>query len=132
MDAALARFFLPGLSLTLTLLFGFWLSSAGKPYPGALFNVHKLLALGAVVLFSYQFSSLLPDNPSLALTAAFFVLAALCVLALFLSGALLSLEKLNYTLMFNIHRIAPFILVISIFLLLSWLAQGSFLFHFNR
>jgi len=45
-----SKFTLPGILFILTLAFGFWLSSAGKPYNGFLFNFHKLIALSGVVI----------------------------------------------------------------------------------
>ena len=38
----LSKFTAPGVVFILTLIFGFWLSSTGKPYNGVLFNIHKL------------------------------------------------------------------------------------------
>ncbi len=108
----LAKFTLPAVLLALILVFGFWLSYAGKPYHGILFNLHKLLALGAVVLAGIQFSKTLhaPDGLLVALLAV----SALCVIALFVSGALMSAGKLDYVLMLSIHRVAPVVLGIAL------------------
>ena len=46
----LSQIFLPILLLVLTLVSGFRLSHAGRPYNGIFFNSHKLLAFGAVVI----------------------------------------------------------------------------------
>jgi hypothetical protein len=40
-----------GLFSLFLFLSGFWLSRSGKPYNGIIFNIHKLIALTAVVLF---------------------------------------------------------------------------------
>jgi hypothetical protein len=117
------RFITPGILFVLTLAFGFWLSHAGKPYNGLLFNVHKLIALGAVVLVIIQ----LTKTPNLlipvSLVAVGLGLAAFSVIALFVSGALMSAGKLDYALMLTIHRVAPVALVVgwgvSMFLLKS-------------
>lgn len=102
------RFINPGILFLLTLIFGFLLSHAGKPYNGLLFNIHKLIALGGVVLAGIQFSKTLhaPDWQLVVLLA----LSALCVIALFASGVLMSAEKLEYSLMLTIHRITPVLL----------------------
>ena len=34
-----SKFITPGIVFLLTLVFGFWLSNAGKPYNGILFNI---------------------------------------------------------------------------------------------
>jgi hypothetical protein len=91
------------------------LSKAGKPYNGILFNLHKLIALGAVVTAVVQFSKILKTADSLALLiVVLLVVATLCIVALFASGALMSLGKLDYTLTLTIHRIAPVVLTIAL------------------
>jgi hypothetical protein len=101
------RFIIPGILFLLTIAFGFWLSHAGKPYNGLLFNAHKLIALGAVILAVARLASLPRPVNSFALIAGLLVIAALCVLALFVSGALMSAGQLDYAVMLTIHRVAP-------------------------
>ncbi len=50
----ITKFALPGIGFLLTLISGFGVSSAGKPYNGILFNIHKLIALAAVILTGVQ------------------------------------------------------------------------------
>ncbi len=117
----LSKFTLPVVLFALTLVFGFWLSHIGKPYNSLLFNAHKLIALGGVVLAGIQFSKLLHSSnwPLLVLL----VVAALCVLALLASGALMSAGKLDYALMLTIHRIAPGAMALGCALALYFLAR---------
>jgi hypothetical protein len=107
-------FAVPGGLFVLTLVFGFWLSRLGKPYNGVLFNVHKLIALGAVVVTAIQVVNLLRGMETQALVIVLLVVAALCIVALFASGALMSAGKLDYVLMLTIHRVAPVALVVSL------------------
>jgi hypothetical protein len=107
MMESVSKFTLPGLLFALTIAFGFWLSHAGKPYNGLLFNVHKLIALGAVVLAVVRLASLPRPVNSFALIAGLLVIAALCILALFVSGALMNAGKLDYAVMLTIHSVAP-------------------------
>jgi hypothetical protein len=113
----------------LTLLFGFWLSGLGKPYHGLLFNIHKLVALGAVVFTVWQLAGLLKEMGVPALVIALLTVAGLCVIALFASGALLSLGKANYALLLTLHRLAPAALVLALGLAVYLLttSAGSFL-----
>jgi hypothetical protein len=121
--ADLSRFISPGILYLLTLVFGFWLSSKGKPYLGILFNVHKLVALGAVVVAGIQFSQMLNTiNPTLVIIVLL-VVAVLCVVALFTSGALMSMGKLDYNLTLTIHRIAPVVLAVAMALAVYGLAR---------
>lgn len=119
----LSKFLLPGIAFILTLAFGFWMSHVGKPYNGLLFNVHKLIALGAVVVTVIQLTKLLKGADALALIIVSLVVAALCVIALFASGALMSTDKLDYTLMLTVHRVAPVVLVVAIALAFYLLGQ---------
>jgi len=108
----LSTFSLAGILFALTLAFGFWLSWAGKPYNNLLFNTHKLIALGAVVVTAVRMVRLLRvmESQPLMLLLAF---AAVLVLALFASGALMSAGKMDATLMLTIHRTASVLLVLS-------------------
>lgn len=113
--AILSQFAIPVVLLALTLAFGFWLSHLGKPYNALLFNVHKLVALGAVILAVVQLTkipNLLTPFPLVA------VGLALAALALFVSGALMSAGKLDYALMRAIHRAGIGATVIALFFIL--------------
>ncbi len=107
----------------LTLVFGFWLSRWSKPYNSLLFNVHKLIALGAVVVTAIQVVNLLCGMGSPALVIVLLVVAAACVIALFASGALMSAGKLDHVLMLTIHRIAPGALALCCALALYFLER---------
>ena len=105
------RLFTPILLFILTLAFGFWLSKVGKPYNGALFNIHKLIALGAVIFAVIQISKTgVSGSPFLLVTL---VAAGLCAVALFASGALMSIGKLDYALTLTVHRVALAVLVVA-------------------
>jgi hypothetical protein len=101
-----SKFLIPGVLFLLALAFGVWLSLAGKPYNGILFNIHKLVALAAVIMLSiliYQGSK--STGPHVILTILI-TLAILGVVALFATGALMSAGKLPYPTMLAIHRVA--------------------------
>jgi hypothetical protein len=110
----LSKFWLPGLGLLLTLLSGFWLSSLGKPLNTLVFTVHKLIALAAVVLSVMELVKWMKAAPPAGLLTGLLVLAGLCVLSLFVSGALMSAGKLSYPLMLNVHRGASLLAVFSL------------------
>jgi hypothetical protein len=116
----LARLILPGVAFALTLALGFWLSLASRPYNGLLFNVHKLVALGAVIAIGWEavrwFRGAGSPAGALLLAAG----AALLVIALFASGALLSMGKLEYALVLTTHRLAMAALVVVLMLGAYW------------
>jgi hypothetical protein len=108
----LSKFSAPGILLLLTLAFGVWLSLSGKPYNGVLFNIHKLVALGSVIVTVIQFSQLLKGTQLQVLPILLFIVAGLCVVALFFTGAMMSAGKLDYHMMLAIHRIALILLTV--------------------
>ncbi|MFQ3640902.1 MAG: hypothetical protein SNJ62_12950 [Chloracidobacterium sp.] len=117
----LSKFAFPGVLFVLTLVFGFLLSHASKPYNAVLFNIHKLIALASVALAVVQFFKTLHAPNGLMI--ALLVVAALCVIALFVSGAMMSAGKLDHALMLNIHRVAPWLLTLCCALALYFLMR---------
>jgi hypothetical protein len=110
----LSRFVIPGIAFILTLAFGFWLSRSGRPYNGLLFNIHKLLALAAVIVTGVQLVGILKGADLPALSIALLALAALCAVGLFVSGALMSAGKLDHALLHTIHRVALVALILAL------------------
>jgi hypothetical protein len=107
------KFITPGIVLLLTLASGIWLSSSGKPLNTTIFTIHKLIALGVVILTSIQYFNLLKNMEAQASTMILIGVAGLGVLALFASGALMSIGKLNYGLLLLVHRIALFLMIVT-------------------
>jgi hypothetical protein len=110
----LSKFTIPGILFALTLAFGFWLSNAGKPYNGILFNIHKLIALGAVVYACWQFAQALKPIDLSGILIVLLVISTLCIIALFATGGLMSAKVLDYSLMLTIHRVAPVVLALAL------------------
>ena len=98
----------------LTLVFGIWLSLSGKPYNGFLFNIHKLIALGSVVASAFQLYRLLMGSQVQTFMLILIIMAGMCLLALFFSGAMMSAGKLDYQGMLTTHRIALIILTLGL------------------
>lgn len=120
----LSKFTIPGALFLFTLVFGFWLSYSGKPYHGLLFNAHKLIALAGVVIAVVQLSKSIHSDATTTWLVLSLVTGTLSILALFISGALMSAEKLDYTLMLSIHRVAPIILSLAAAGVLILLQKG--------
>jgi hypothetical protein len=95
------------------MIFGVWLSNLGKPYNGILFNIHKLMALGAVIITAMQISDIFKVAEIPTLINVLIVLAALSVISLFTTGAFMSIGKFNYEIILSIHRISPILATIS-------------------
>ena len=92
---------------------GYWLTRSGKPYNGLLFNVHKLVALAAVVLFVVM---LVRAGRAAALSAGEVVagvVTGLFFVGLFVTGALVSIEKPMPTIVATIHHVLPYLALAS-------------------
>lgn len=120
-----SRFVTPGIVFLLTLVFGFWLSRSGKPYNGILFNIHKLIALGGVILTVIQIYSLLNGSQLQTMLVVSLIITGICVVALFASGAFMSIGNLNYQIMKTIHNVAPVLLVIALALTIYLFARRN-------
>jgi hypothetical protein len=94
-------------------VFGFWLSRSGKPYNLVIFTIHKLVALGAVIYLAatvYKVQHAAALNPGYTIIIS---LTALCYITAFVTGALLSLDKAMPLIILRMHRIAPYLTVLS-------------------
>lgn len=121
----LSRFITPGIAFLATLAFGIWLSRSGKPYNGVLFNVHKLVALGVVILTVVQLVKGVQGSEIQILPVLFIILTGLCVLALFATGALMSMDKFDYRLLLAVHNVAPIVALIAFAFTIYLLRPGT-------
>ena len=110
----LSKFVAPGILLLLTLLFGLGLSLSGKPYNGILFNIHKLVALGVVIVTSIQVYLVNKNLHPQAIVTALVIAACIGVVLLFVTGALMSAGKLSFQVMLAIHRVALFLTTFTV------------------
>ena len=121
----LTKFITPGIVFALTLIFGLWLSRSGKPYNAILFNLHKLIALGAVILTTMQIYNTFKNMEAQTLIILLIIVAAICAVALFASGAFMSIGNLNYQIMKTIHNVAPVLMVIAMALIIYLLSRRN-------
>jgi hypothetical protein len=114
MNTSTTRMIVTGLLVLFTLLSGVWLSRSGKPYNTGIFTIHKLIALATVIIGGitirdlHQVAALVPIIEISAI-----VITGLLFLALFVSGALLSLDKDLNGLVNVVHKVAPALATLS-------------------
>jgi hypothetical protein len=125
MSTSVSRIVVIGLLFLFTFVFGIWLSNSGKPYNSVLFNIHKLIALGAVIFTAVTVYHLRADAEIRTLILGAIVITGLLFLALFVSGALLSIGKPDHVAILTIHRVAPLLAVIATALTLYLLVSGK-------
>lgn len=117
-------FYLPGLIFLATIGLGFSVKAGGRPYNQLLFNIHKLVALAGVVLVVLR---LIRSDFFPALSWAgvpLIILAAIGILSLFVTGALMSIqEELNRGTL-RIHQISPTLILLAT-ALFYYLTKGT-------
>ena len=96
-----------GLGFVLTLISGVILSKSGRPLNSAIFTIHKLIAVGTVILIGVSIRDLYKAGDVQALYPVIIAITGLFFLALVISGALLSFDKLAVPPVLRIHQIAP-------------------------
>jgi hypothetical protein len=108
MDTTLTRIVIVGSFFLFIFLSGFWVSRAGKPYPGLRFNLHKLAGLAAGVFLAVtvvQVGRAAPLGPpqtaAVAGTALLFVVDVV-------AGGLVSIEKPMPAALKTAHRVLPY------------------------
>lgn len=101
-----------GLLYAVTIGGGFWLSHSGKPLNTLIFTIHKLVALAAVVVTAVLFWNLLKSVDTTAAILAVIIAWGLSVVALFVTGAVLS-GKVADKVMLMVHRFTPVVWVIA-------------------
>ena len=89
---AIYQWLLPAILFLVIVGVGFWVSKLGKPYHGLLFNIHKLIALGAAILTGIRIFRLNPWETFPVLALLFIALALLGVIAMFATGAMMSIQ----------------------------------------
>lgn len=124
MNTIISKIATCGVLFLLTLVSGVILSNLGKPFNTVIFTIHKLVALGAVIVTAVNIYNLCKAVDIHVLYLAVFVVTGLLFLALIVSGALLSFDNpVPRIIALRIHQIAPLLALvfsaISIYLLVS-------------
>jgi hypothetical protein len=112
------RLIVSGLLLVFTLVSGVWLSNSGKPINSLILTIHKLIALGMVIFISMTVNQIFRGSGADLVQVILIVVSAVLFLALFTSGAFLSMGKPAGGIVLTIHRVAPIVVSASIALLL--------------
>ncbi len=110
--------FVPGLLLLIVVGFGLWVSNIGKPYNGWLFTIHKLVALGAAILAGYRIYQLDPIFTFPLSVLLLIALAGVGVVAMFATGAIMSIQDRVEKSPQLIHQVSAVLIVGSMVLAL--------------
>ena len=113
MSSIVLRPVIAGLLLLFTLLSGVWLSHSGKPLNVAIFTIHKLIALATVIVIAVNVYHLYgPVDIQNLVELVVIAVTGLLFLALFISGALLSIGKSMPEAILRFHHVAPLLALV--------------------
>lgn len=113
MSNTLLRIAGTGLFFLVIFLSGFWLSKSGKPFNAVILSVHKLVSVAAIVLLAvtiYQVNRVAELSGTEVIVS---VVTGLLFLVTIISGGLLSISKPMPAAILVMHRITPFLTVLS-------------------
>ena len=94
-------------------LSGFWLRRSGKPYSSLYLNIHKLIALAAVVFLVMTVTRLNQVARLNTLELTVCLIAALLFLLTIISGGLASIPKDLPAAISNLHHLLPWVTILS-------------------
>jgi len=118
----MSRIAVIGLLLLVTLLSGFWLSRnlrlndprlSGKPIAGAIYGIHKLVALVFVIYAVVTIRKLYRGMEFTSIEFTAVIVAGLLFVLLIASGSLLSLAKPRNDAILAVHKVGSFLTVIA-------------------
>ena len=116
------KFISTGIFFLFIFLSGFWLSRSGKPYHSLIFNIHKLIGLGTgiflirTVYLSHQAAPLgAAQWTAIAVNVLLFVLTVVAggLLSIDAEGGLKNINQPARTAISLIHKLSPYLIVVS-------------------
>jgi hypothetical protein len=104
-----------GLFFLLILFSGYWLSRSGKPYSTIVFNIHKLVAVAAVVLLGITVYRIHRAGALSAIELLAAIVTGLFFLGTMVTGGLLSIpiDKAMPAIVRKLHQVMPYLTVLS-------------------
>ena len=113
-----------GIGFLLTLISGVVLSKMGRPLNSAVFGAHKIIAVGTIVLIGLNIRDLARIVGLQTVHPALIWGTGLLLLALVVSGSLLSFDKLVLPITLRVHQIVPLLALAFSALSIYLLANG--------
>lgn len=124
MNTLTSKLVLSAVGFGLTLLSGVLLSSLGRPLNSLVFALHKLIAVGTLILVGLNIFNLIRAVDVRAFYLVVIVLTGLLFLALVVSGALLSFERPLPLVALRVHQVVPALALAAAALSLALLVNG--------
>jgi hypothetical protein len=102
-----------GLFFVFIFLSGYWLSRSGKPYGAIIFNIHKLVGLAMGVFLIVTVRQVHQVAPLGAAEIAAIVVTVLFFVGVVAAGGLLSVDKSMPVAVSMVHKLLPYVAVLS-------------------
>jgi hypothetical protein len=115
MEAISTKLITAGILFLLTLISGVIVSHSGRPLSVGLVTVHKLIAVGGIVLTGMAVNQLYETTDGkLFIELGVIVITGILFLALIATGALLTREEMQLPeFILKIHQVAPLLVLVS-------------------
>ena len=126
MDTITSKLIVAGILFLFTLISGVIVSRSGRPLSIGLVTVHKLIAVGTVVLIGMAVNQLYKTADGKAfIEMSILVISAITFLALIATGAFLTREEMQLpAVVLKIHQVAPLLALISSTVTVYLLSKG--------
>ena len=113
MNTPLIRIATAGLFFVFIFLSGFWLSRSGKPYSSLALNIHKLIALAAVVFLFVTIRKLGQVTKLNSTELTISLVTGLLFIGAIISGGLVSIDKSMPAVVPVLHKLLPWLVVLA-------------------
>ncbi len=107
------KLIISGVSFLVIFIAGFILHNNGKPYNIALFTLHKLVSIAVVIFLISTVIKIHRVTPLTSLQIILLALTALFFLATVATGGMLSVDKVWPPIVSTLHKVLPFLTLVS-------------------
>jgi TM2 domain-containing membrane protein YozV len=127
MDAVNTKLIAAGILFLFTIISGVIVSHSGRPLNSVLVTMHKLIAIGTVVLIGIALNQMYKTvNGKEFIELSLTIITAVLFLALIATGALLTREEMQLPkVVLIIHQVAPLLTLISSAVTVYLLVKGN-------
>jgi hypothetical protein len=107
-----------------TILSGIWLSRLERPLNTPVFTIHKIIAILTIILTAIIIYQLRKNVDLSNIDLILIIVTGLIFIIVFVTGGLLSFDKLENEVLQIVHKVTPLLLIISTGLTIYMLAKG--------
>lgn len=119
------RLIICGILIVFTIATGIWVSNVGKAIVTGVLTVHKLTALVCVVFLFVVVRGLLNGVQLYSIIMVLLIITILSIIALFVSGVLLSINKHVPQIILIIHAFTPIVTIVSLIIMTAFALNSS-------